>query len=369
MRALQSDSSEAGTSTAAAAAASGARARVALNRNPSIVPNPATLSAEHVSKLNPAQLHHLMLAVQKTKLPMSPALASAVSAAQMSGRDVVSKVTAQPSPKECDSGYASIGSNDTPVEAKSSSPVVSSLAGASHTVCHPQPLHPLSSRFKPAISHLANEMPPLEHMHSYSGDHLQHSSHAFPAPLRQVSAPGALSIPQIAPLPALVKEEPPSPSYSKDQAQYSNNLQPKLEAADETYNFKDSPHSLHAAPRDSTPKPPCSDALVHDAPHLLPQTSKQQETNSDESPPMPRRSTASRNSLGAIEDMIAEARVPPQGDRVMLVNDVTKSIIDAHMDTCIWTEDKRLAAFRKYDEIQAQRRKDGKTVSFLHLVS
>ena len=294
-----------------------------------------------------------MQAVQLSNQPLPPALASALASLQNAG-DAAEGVTSQASPEECDSGYTSVGGSDTPSGAKSSSPSVTSaqVTSAGDVTVRQAPVY--SRVNEQAMSN--QQVPGVERMRSVE---LCHSTQTLPVSDQHLPQPPMMT-PHGVPMLTPVKDEPMT-SHDFDVFKYSNSGPPKLEPV--------TPEDLPGCPLQQSP---CD---VSAAPHLPPDYSQQQELPAQSQQPSPElqrlessearryRSTAEPNSLGALQGMIADARVAPHGDHLTLVVDVTASIIDAHMGTCIWTTDLRAEAFQKFEDFQRKRQEQQQSSS------
>lgn len=307
-------------------------------RNAAIAPNPSSLTTEQVNKLSRAQLLQLAQALELTNQPLPPALANALNLLQPSTTDVDG--TARASPGECDSGYASVGGSDTPSGTKSSSPNTQ-LAGAGDATPQQQVPGAVTSTLE-----RRNHRSSIERTHS---SQLNHSSQTTTVQQQQHSMPHLMTSYGV-PVLARVKDEMMTSAPEHDMYKTSSALPPpKLEPI---------------TPEDARGIDHIQSPFTQQSHVSVPMQSPPAQRSPDSVDRRRYRTTAEPNSLGAIQDMIPEARITPHGDHMTLVVDVTASIVDAHMDTCIWTKDLRAAAFCKFEEFQRKRQEQPNSIEF-----
>ena len=79
-------------------------------------------------------------------------------------------------------------------------------------------------------------------------------------------------------------------------------------------------------------------------------TAIKEEKTSVPSPCTRYRSSAPPRSIGAVGSLLNDAKAVPRNEKEKLVENVTQTVIEAHMDTCNWTADKIAAGLKKFKE-------------------
>ena len=409
---LKSEHSDSGSSSSSS---SGASSRSSHQHHPAaIAPNPATLTPLQISKLSMAELQQLLQSIQQGKAPMPPGLLNMMDVDQSqllasgafsatSGATGTDSHLSQPSPDGCDSGYASVAS-DTPSGRKSQSPAVMSQGAPPQ-----QQQVPVHSQLSVASS--GSEHSPggaSYRQHQYSDDASVYTD------MDQQQSPGRIDAAahydtkahvaqQIAAMQAgggggyeQLTGQPQQPPQLDNHMMMNHANNPAAAAYSNLNN--DMNNVLSHMKQEQLSPPSLSNMNLSSQPHHgggggaervsddntrhAMETQIRNAANIKLSPSSPNggggggggarnypekvqvkylRSTAAPNTLGAVGTMVGDARATPRGEKLKLVDTVMQTIIEAHMDTCIWTADKLKEAFQKYEDLK--QRNGGSMVS------
>lgn len=342
---------------------------------PTIAPNPSQAPPLDITKLSMAELQQLLSAIKSGKVAMPPALANLLKMDQISTvtegiveNSVLEQSIQQPSlvhqqstgasnlthsnSGENESGYASSFNEDTPNSSNSHSPVDSVPSQPGQYNNQSKLTIPNNPKFsfsqnnmngaanfanlrnrqnKSVNRQTSNGVQSLDNQHVMNG--LNHANNVLHSIKHEVLSPTSNRQHIYPPDNGLTQE-----GIEQFQNFDINNIKQEVSDSPTTlgkYNDMKPGFNIDFDNESSTSTVP-SDGC------------------SPKADSSPQRSLAEKNSLGCLESMIADAKEEAHGEKAELIQSVTETIIEAHMNTCNYTCEKMQEGIKRYEAMKSK---------------